>query len=123
MPLPKLPTVSCPHCERVVTVSDNQIRSGTAREYKDCIRRCEPCGIAASNTRRAGAERWIFRDPVKNIPAESREHVTAVLECAFNKRNRQSRLAKFAFSTSEDAVTWVIFSYLVRSGRLGEALR
>jgi hypothetical protein len=105
-----------------MTVADRQSKAAATR-YEDCIRRCEPCGIAASNTERKGAETWIFRDPIQNIPAQSREHALTVLGSAFNKRNRNSKIIKFGFSTSEDAITWVVFSYLVRSGDLIAVLR
>jgi hypothetical protein len=34
------------------------------------------------------------------------------LERAVNVRNRQSKVIKFGFDTSEDAVTWTVFTYL-----------
>jgi hypothetical protein len=37
--------------------------------------------------------------------------------------NRVSKRRRFGFSTSEDAVTWVVFTYLLRSGQLHAALR
>lgn len=53
---------------------------------------------------------------------ESREGASEVLRQAFNLRNRESKRVRFGFSTSEDAVTWVVFTYLLRSGQLLTAL-
>src|SRR5262249_55115107 len=39
------------------------------------------------------------------------------------KRSRASKRVRFGFDTSEDAVTWVVFTYLLRSGHLSEALK
>jgi hypothetical protein len=66
---------------------------------------------------------FIYRDPFKNIPIETREGASEVLRQAFNIRNRESKQRRFGFSTSEDAVTWVVFTYLLRSGQLAGALQ
>jgi len=66
---------------------------------------------------------YIHRDPLGNVPSESREGAIETLAQALNVRNRESKLRRFGFSTSEDAVTWVVFTYLLRSGLLIEALR
>jgi hypothetical protein len=65
---------------------------------------------------------YIYRDPLKNIPIESREGASGALSRALNIRNRESKTRRFGFSTSEDAVTWVVFTYLLRSGQLFAAL-
>jgi hypothetical protein len=66
---------------------------------------------------------YIYRDPIQNIPVASREGAIKALSEALNVRNRASKLKRFGFSTSEDAVTWVVFTYLLRSGRLLKALQ
>jgi hypothetical protein len=90
---------------------------GKAKSFDDCLRRCEHCRIGASNTADSHSVTYIFRDPLDNIPPESREGVSEVLAQALNVYNRPSKLTNFGFSTSEDAVTWVVFTYLLRSGR------
>jgi hypothetical protein len=62
-------------------------------------------------------------DPVQNIPRESREGAIEALSKSLNDQNRKPKVKKFGFSTSEDAVTWVVFTYLLRSGQVLEALR
>ena len=93
-----------------------------ATQFDDCLRRCEPCEIGASNAANPEAVTYIHRDPLGNIPMESREGASEALAQAFNVRNRESKRRRFGFSTSEDAVTWVVFTYLLRSGRLLGAL-
>jgi hypothetical protein len=81
-----------------------------ATQYDDCLRRCEPCGIGASNAADPQAVTYIHRDPLGNIPIESRKGVSRALGEALNARNRESKRRRFGFSTSEDAVTWVVCS-------------
>lgn len=94
-----------------------------ATQFDDCLRRCEPCGIGVSNAADPEAVTYIHRDPLGNIPIESREGAIQALGQAFNVRNREPKRRRFGFSTSEDAVTWVVFTYLLRSGQLLGAVR
>jgi hypothetical protein len=98
-------------------------KAPVATQFDDCLRRCEPCGIAASNATDPQAVTYIHRDPLGNIPIESREGASEALGQALNVRNRKSKRRRFGFSTSEDAVTWVVFTYLSRSSKLLPALR
>jgi hypothetical protein len=94
-----------------------------ATEYKDCLRECAKCGVGASNARNPRSVTFIFRDPLQSIPIQSREGADETLRNSLNVRNRQSKRTRFGFvSSSEDAVTWVVFTYLLRSGRLANAL-
>lgn len=97
---------------------DGQVR--TATSFKDCLRQCKKCGIGASNAKRNVT--WIYLKPLKNIPRESREGAKKALDEALNQTNLKSKLRKFGFSTSEDAVTWVVFTRLLTSKRLLKAL-
>lgn len=49
--------------------------------------------------------------------------VSETISRSLNVRSRDSKWARFGFSTSEDAVTWVALTYLLRSGQLLPALR
>jgi hypothetical protein len=93
-----------------------------ATKFDDCLRRCDPCGIAVSNGADSRYVTYIHRDSLNNIPIESRKGAGEALRNAFNVRNRKSKEIRFGFSTSEDAVTWVVFTYLLRSGQLSAAL-
>ena len=66
---------------------------------------------------------FIYRDPLENIPIASREGVIDALSQSLNLRNRESKRSRFGFTTSEDALTWVVFTYLLRSGQLVATLR
>jgi hypothetical protein len=99
-----------------------QTPPSSATRYEDCLRRCEACGLGASNATNSETVTYIYRDPLENIPIEIRDGAESALSNAFNIRNRPSKRRRFGFSSSEDAVTWVVFAYLLRSGLLGECL-
>jgi len=61
---------------------------------------------------------FIYRDPIKNIPAEIATGAAQCLKGSINQQNLTTKLRRFGFSTSEDAVTWVVFVHLLRSGQL-----
>ena len=121
--MPELPSVICPSCQKPIgaVVCVDKVR--VAARFEDCLRRCEPCGIAASNAAGSRDVTFIYRDPLGNIPIACREGASEALGQALNIRNRPSKRSRFGFSTSEDAVTWVVFTYLLRSGQLLTALR
>jgi hypothetical protein len=89
--------------------------------FNDCLRRCEVCGIGFSNSR--SNQTRIYRDLLHNVPEQVRTGVGDALSNALNERNRQSKHSKFGFSTSEDALTWTVFTFLRMSGQLGSVLR
>jgi hypothetical protein len=95
-------------------------RAATA--FEDCLRRCERCQIGASNATDADAVTHIHFDPLQNVPIEVRQGAAAALDVALNVRNRETKRRRFGFSTSEDAVTWVVFVHLLRSGQLAKVL-
>jgi hypothetical protein len=103
-----LPSLICPKCGEELTVLAAPVI--TASSYHDCLRKCEDCGVGYSNATKNPTAIW--RDPTHNVPGPVRAGVLQTLNCSLNKRNRGSKRIKFGFSTSEDAVTWVVFSYL-----------
>lgn len=121
--MPQLPSLSCPNCRGPISGALSVDKSSAATQFDDCLRRCEPCGIGISNAADPKAVTYIYRDPLANIPIECRDGASDALGQAFNVRNRESKRRRFGFSTSEDAVTWVVFTYLLRSGKLLAALR
>lgn len=121
--MPLLSSLLCPNCRTAIEPTGCADRAPVASRFDDCLRRCEPCGIAASNTATPEAVTFIHRDPLGNIPIESRKGAREVLSKALNIRNRESKWTRFGFSTSEDAVTWVVFTYLLRSGQLYTAMQ
>lgn len=121
--MPQLPSLSCPGCRGPISGISSIDKVPVASQFDDCLRRCEPCGIGVSNAADLKAVTFIYRDPLANIPLECREGANDALSQALNVRNRESKRRRFGFSTSEDAVTWVVFTYLLRSGQLLSALQ
>ena len=118
-----LPSLKCPGCAGEIAGADVPDKPPAANDYDTCLRKCTVCKVGASNAADANAVTFIYLDPIQNIPKESREGAIATLSKALNEQNRKPKLKKFGFSTSEDAVTWVVFTYLLRSGQLLKALR
>jgi len=106
-----LQTVDCPSCGQVL---EGQSLKPASR-FEDCVRRCDDCGIGFSNARQNPTV--IYRDFAMNVPIDFREGLAEVLAQALNIHNRPQKKTKFGFSTSEDAITWTIFSAVARSGR------
>lgn len=117
----QLPLILCPRCNGTMEEVQGKQPRLAATSFDSCLRRCEVCGIGASNA--LGRVTYIHRDPLTNIPEESREGALDALSAALNVRSRRSKRSRFGFSTSEDAVTWVVFSYLMRSKQLVRALQ
>jgi hypothetical protein len=65
----------------------------------------------------------IHRNPLDNIPPEVHDGALETVSNALNKMNRKNKLKKFAFETSEDAVTWTVFNYLKQRKILCESLK
>jgi hypothetical protein len=91
---------------------------GRANDFDSCIRHCTACGVGASNALNAEAVTFIHQDPLMNIPQEARVGALETLKAALNIRSRDKKRSRFGFSSSEDAVTWVVFDYLRRSKQL-----
>lgn len=121
--MPQLRSLKCPSCGRLIAGTESTDRASMATQFDDCDRRCEPCGIGASNAADPAAVTYIHRDQLGNSPIETRDGAIEALGQAFNVRNRGSKRRRFGFSTSEDAVTWVVFTHLLRSGQLLGTLR
>lgn len=107
-----LPALECPLCGQPMTndTPPNGIRPQAAESYEDCLRRCAPCMVGFSNAR--ANPTLIHDDPLGNVPMEVRQGALETLQQALNVRNRDNKVKKFGYSTSEDAVTWTVFSFL-----------
>ena len=118
-----LPLLTCPSCGRAMISAGGDQPRLTATSFENCVRRCKSCGIGASNALGSQSVTYIHRDPLTNIPEPSREGALDALSAALNIRSRGTKRSRFGFSTSEDAVTWVVFTYLMRSKLLLKALQ
>jgi hypothetical protein len=119
----ELISLICPSCDGPIAAVRLLDKAPVAKRFEDCLRRCEACGVAASNAAHSRDVTFIYRDPLENIPIESREGAIDALSRSLNVRSRQSKRSRFGFTTSEDALTWVVFTYLLRSGQLVAALQ
>jgi len=68
------------------------------------------CRVGYSNARQTPTLIW--EDPLHNIPAQVRIGAREALAASINVRNRKNKVRRFGYSTSEDAVTWTVFSFL-----------
>jgi len=78
--------------------------------FQSCLRKCPGCRVGYSNARNNPTLIW--EDPLFNVPASVRKGVRETIEASINVRNRENKLVRFGYSTSEDAVTWTFFSFL-----------
>jgi hypothetical protein len=114
----QLPSLFCPSCRKTIAAAEFDGRAPTATQFGSCLRQCQTCQIGASNAANPYDVTFIHQDTPKNIPEESREGAREALSQSLNVRARKSKWDRFGFDTSEDAVTWVVFTHLLRSGQL-----
>lgn len=111
----RLTPLYCPRCKGMMCsddyTPDARGRPPMVTSYERCLRRCEMCGIALANSRSRDPDEItvIYENPLENIPVESRSGASTALLSALNVAHRMDKWRKFGFSTSEDAVTWVVF--------------
>lgn len=113
-----LPSLVCPSCQGEMSAVAMEGKAPVATAFDDCLRSCQGCGIGASNAADPAQVTYIHHYPLQNIPEKIRPGAGRVLDRALNERNRKSKRQRFGFSTSEDAVSWVVFAQLFRSGGL-----
>jgi hypothetical protein len=110
-----LKPLTCPRCGSELRPHTGYPKQATC--FEDCLRRCDPCAIGFSNGRHNQTR--IYRNPLDNIPSEVLAGVEDTLLDALNEYNRENKKLKFGFSSSEDALTWTVFSFLRLNGQLG----
>lgn len=93
------------------------------QRFADCVYVCPNvrCGVAFSNAKIEVNRRKIYRKKECNIPADVREGLDDVLSHSLNVGNRTSKTERFAFDSSEDAITWTVFRYLQDTSQLSSA--
>jgi hypothetical protein len=118
--VPQLPMINCPVCGEVLHQQPGE--PVTATSWDTCLRRCDAHRVGFSN---AGVNpKMIYGHPQdRNVPEEVRSGALETLSVALNVANRPNKITKFGFSTSEDALTWIVFNFLHKEGRLAQALR
>src|ERR1700733_12635533 len=106
-------SIACPTCGIPLGSIKLSSRPPRATSFESCLRKCEPCGVGVSNA--STDQTFIYQNPLHNIPEEARSGALTALKGALNQTNLESKVQKFGFSTSEDALTWTVFSYLQRA--------
>lgn len=103
-----LVALRCPGCG--LELDPREGPASAAAAFDDCLRRCDPCGLAWSNSSTQPVRIW--KEPTHNVPAEVRSGIVEAVAAALNERNRKTKLLKLASESSEDAITWTTFSFL-----------
>ncbi len=114
-----LPQMNCPNCGHTMIISPGKVKQTT--RYEDCLRKCVHCEAGYSNA--TTNPTLIWQDYHKNVPSEVRHGLDQVLDHSINERNQKNKKTKFAFSTSEDAITWSVFRYLQKTEQLAETMK
>jgi hypothetical protein len=92
-------------------------RRSAAARHEDCVYRCQ-CGLAYSNELREEERQLVFPAPERNVPKQVRAGLGEALGSAANRKNRRSKLERFCFQSSEDAVVWTVMRGLEQLERL-----
>lgn len=123
----KLPGICCKRCgTKLISKTYSPTKAGRAPVatcYKKCLRICQKCGIGYSNSKKN--PKRIYNHPFQEIfkiPSNIASNWENVIGKALNERNRENKKKKFAFHTSEDHVTWVVFKYLHRNKLINKTL-
>jgi len=125
--LPKLENITCPKCCKTIEseayTPNKKGGAFAATSFDACLRRCNECGIGFSNAQNPSSVVKIYHNPLDNIPSEVHDGALESLSTAINILNRENKVKKFGFETSEDAVTWTVFNYLKQKRFLCESLK
>jgi hypothetical protein len=123
----KLDNLTCPQCGQLIEseeyMPNKRGGASTATSFNSCLRQCDQCGIGFSNAKNPDSVVKIYRNPLGNIPREVQDGARETLAKSLNKINKNNKKVKFGFETSEDAVTWTVFSYLQKDQIICESLK
>ncbi len=109
----------------IIPIEPSMAENRTTQSYGDCNYVCEPCGVGYSNSQSEGSRTMIYASYLDNLPCGPdglRTDLDNCLQNAVNVRNRDNKRNKFAFATSEDAITWSMFWFLKHTKQLAYAL-
>ena len=110
---------TCRSCGAEIPGVTTDTKPVSPTSMRECLRRCA-CGKGAFSNGKSPT--WIFAEPSENVPLEVRDGLRDVLRQSVNEGSRRTKLFRFGFETSDDAVTWTVFRYLQQSARLRERL-
>jgi hypothetical protein len=110
---------TCPKCGNPLTFES--IPSKKATNYNDCIRKCKNCGIGISNSKTNPT--IIYKNFKDNIPKSLLCKLDDILDLSINHISHKQKIIRMGFNTSEDALSWIFFSYFVRYNKLNILLK
>lgn len=111
----------CRLCGCTLTPSSTEL-GRTATSLSDCFYQCAGCRVGYSNSQFPDERTLIFDRWERNIPPEAHSELIACIDRSLNEKSRPTKLARLAFESSEDAVTWTVFRYLQQQSQLGTVL-
>lgn len=111
--------IKCPICGEILTPRKQEVKP--ASSFNDCLRRCENCLVGFSNSKENPT--MIYKNYADNVPNLLHSDLEFVLSNSLNQMNRANKKNKFAFSSSEDALTWSFFKYFVVYNRFNDLLK
>ena len=107
--------MTCRNCGTSIAPTTTEVeKPKTATSYEECNFVCpnSDCRIGYSDAKDELKRRAIYPDYKLNVPATPvglREELPRMLAESINVTNRANKKTKFAFASSEDAITWVTF--------------
>lgn len=114
-----LAKIKCPICGDLLVPRDEAVKPATS--YNGCLRSCRKCMVGFSNAKVNPT--MIYKNFTENVPELLQPGLDFVLNNSLNRINRANKKTKFAFSTSEDALTWSFFKYFVVKNRFNDLLK
>ena len=107
--------IKCPKCGKAM--EDKAKEKKLAYSFERCVRVCENCGCGASNAK--SNPTYIYKNYINNLPDKKDKDMLDVLfNHTLNEKNREDKKIKFGFSTSEDACSWIFFTYFFKKNKL-----
>lgn len=114
-----LKDIKCPKCGNIIKGGTYTQKS--AQKYEDCYRKCQECSCAVSNAQEHPT--YIYLNYMDNLLKDNKDDklkLEEIFKNVLNKRNRKNKINKFGYSSSEDAFSWIFFSYFLKHDKLQE---
>jgi hypothetical protein len=109
----------CPICGETFLIENIPVKSAT--KYEDCIRKCTHCTIGLSNAKTNPT--IIYKNYKDNIPKPLHDKLDEILKLSLNQTSHEQKIIRMGFNTSEDALSWIFFSYFVVNDKMDILLK
>ena len=118
--------MNCRLCGNAINPFNTTVQiNRVTQSFADCNYVCQVCRVGYSNSQTEASRTMIYANHLENLPNGPDALRTDLERClanAANVRNRDNKRNKFAFATSEDALTWSVFWYLSHTNQICHAL-